>query len=79
MLRRTWCARGGRLFLDLGRRIERGQAVASQLGHALDQKPERMEAGLALALEMCDSALTYRSRYLSVVQAAPVLESRGGR
>jgi uncharacterized alpha-E superfamily protein len=65
---------GGRLFLDLGRRIERGQAVAGQLAHALDQKPERMEAGLALALEMCDSALTYRSRYLSVVQAAPVVD-----
>jgi uncharacterized circularly permuted ATP-grasp superfamily protein/uncharacterized alpha-E superfamily protein len=65
---------GGRLFLDLGRRIERGQAVASQLAHALDQKPERMEAGLALALEMCDSALTYRSRYLSVVQPAPVID-----
>jgi uncharacterized alpha-E superfamily protein len=65
---------GGRLFLDLGRRIERGQAVATQLAHALDQKPERMEAGLALALEICDSALTYRSRYLSVVQAAPVVD-----
>jgi uncharacterized alpha-E superfamily protein len=65
---------GGRLFLDLGRRIERGQAVACQLAHALDQKPERMEAGLALALEICDSALTYRSRYLSVVQAAPVVD-----
>ena len=65
---------GGRLFLDLGRRIERGQAVAAQLAHALDQKPERMEAGLALALEICDSALTYRSRYLSVLQAAPVVD-----
>jgi len=65
---------GGRLFLDLGRRIERGQAVACQLGHALDQKPERIEAGLALALELCDSTLTYRARYLSVVQPAPVID-----
>jgi len=65
---------GGRLFLDLGRRIERGQSVACQLAHALDQKPERMEAGLALALEMCDSTLTYRARYLSVVQPAPVID-----
>jgi uncharacterized circularly permuted ATP-grasp superfamily protein/uncharacterized alpha-E superfamily protein len=65
---------GGRLFLDLGRRIERGQAVAGQLAHALDQKPERIEAGLSLALEICDSALTYRSRYLSVVQPAPVID-----
>jgi uncharacterized circularly permuted ATP-grasp superfamily protein/uncharacterized alpha-E superfamily protein len=65
---------GGRLFLDLGRRIERGGAVALQLGHALDQKPERIESGLALALEICDSTLTYRSRYLSVVQPAPVVD-----
>ncbi len=61
---------GGRLFLDLGRRIERAQAVAGQLAHALDQRPERIEAGLMLALELCDSALTYRSRYLTAVQAA---------
>ncbi len=65
---------GGRLFLDLGRRIERGQSVASQLARALDQKPERIEAGLALALEICDSTLTYRARYLSVVQPAPVID-----
>ena len=65
---------GGRLFLDLGRRIERAQAVASQLAHALDQKPERMEAGLSLCLELCDSAITYRSRYLTVLQAAPVID-----
>ena len=65
---------GGRLFLDLGRRIERAQAIADQLSHALDQKPERMEAGLALCLELCDSALTYRSRYLTALQAAPVID-----
>ena len=65
---------GGRLFLDLGRRIERAQAVAGQLAHALDQRPERMEAGLTLSLELCDSALTYRSRYLTAIQAAPVID-----
>jgi len=65
---------GGRLFLDLGRRIERAQQVAAQLSHALDQKPDRLEAGLNLCLELCDSALTYRSRYLTAVQAAPVID-----
>ena len=65
---------GGRLFLDLGRRTERAQAVAAQLGHALDQRPERMEGGLALCLELCDSAITYRSRYLTAIQAAPVID-----
>jgi uncharacterized alpha-E superfamily protein len=65
---------GGRLFLDLGRRIERAHAIATQLGFALEQPPERIEAGLMLALELCDSMLTYRSRYLGVVQPAPVLD-----
>ena len=65
---------GGRLFLDLGRRIERAQAVTGQLAQALDQLPERIEAGLMLALEMCDSALTYRARYLTAVQPVAVLD-----
>ncbi len=65
---------GGRLFLDLGRRIERAHAITVQLTFALDQQPERIEAGLLLALELCDSMLTYRSRYLSVVQPALVLD-----
>jgi uncharacterized circularly permuted ATP-grasp superfamily protein/uncharacterized alpha-E superfamily protein len=65
---------GGRLFLDLGRRIERAQAISRHLARALDQRPERMEAGLNLCLELCDSALTYRSRYLTAVQAAPVID-----
>jgi uncharacterized circularly permuted ATP-grasp superfamily protein/uncharacterized alpha-E superfamily protein len=65
---------GGRLFLDLGRRIERAHAITGQLAHALDGPPSRIEAGLGLALELCDSVLTYRGRYLSVLQPAPVLD-----
>jgi uncharacterized circularly permuted ATP-grasp superfamily protein/uncharacterized alpha-E superfamily protein len=65
---------GGRLFLDLGRRIERAQAISAQLAQALDQPHERIEAGLSLALDLCDSALTYRSRYLTAVQPAPVID-----
>jgi uncharacterized alpha-E superfamily protein len=70
---------GGRLFLDLGRRIERAQAVADQLACALEfpgaaQQPARVEHGLRLALELCDSSITYRSRYLAVLQPAPALD-----
>jgi uncharacterized circularly permuted ATP-grasp superfamily protein/uncharacterized alpha-E superfamily protein len=65
---------GGRLFLDLGRRIERAQAVARQLAHALDRPPARLDSGLSLALELCDSVLTYRSRYLTIVQPALVID-----
>ena len=62
---------GGWLFLDLGRRIERAQAVCSEV--ALCARPAevaRIEGGLRLALELCDSAITYRSRYLTVLQPA---------
>jgi uncharacterized alpha-E superfamily protein len=65
---------GGWLFLDLGRRLERAQAVATEVGFAIDQPAARIEPGLRLALELCDSAITYRSRYFNVVQAAPVLD-----
>jgi uncharacterized alpha-E superfamily protein len=65
---------GGFLFLDLGRRIERAQTVAGEVAWALDQPPSRIEPGLRLALELCDSAITYRSRYLNVLQPALVLD-----
>ncbi len=70
---------GGRMFLDLGRRIERAQAIAAELGRLLDQpgvaaQPARLEPGLRLALALRDSVITYRNRYLSAVQAAPVLD-----
>jgi len=65
---------GARLFLDLGRRIERGSAIARDIAHALDGPPQRMEAGLSLALELADSQITYRTRYLAVVQPLPVLD-----
>jgi uncharacterized alpha-E superfamily protein len=65
---------GGWLFLDLGRRIERAQAVSAEVASALDLPPNRIEPGLRLVLELCDSAITYRSRYLTVLQPAPVLD-----
>lgn len=67
--------RGGAwLFLDLGRRVERAQAIASEVQFALDQPPARIEGGLRLILELCDSVITYRSRYLTVLQPAPALD-----
>jgi len=70
---------GGRLFLDLGRRVERAQAICAEIARALAQpgaagQPARLEPGLRLALELRDSVITYRSRYLTVLQAAPVLD-----
>ena len=70
---------GGRLFLDFGRRMERAQAIAAELAQVLDQpgavtQPGRVEAGLRLALELRDSVITYRTRYLAVLQPAPALD-----
>jgi uncharacterized circularly permuted ATP-grasp superfamily protein/uncharacterized alpha-E superfamily protein len=70
---------GGRLFLDFGRRTERAQAIATELAEVLDQpgavsQPGRVEAALRLALELRDSVITYRSRYLSALQPAPALD-----
>jgi uncharacterized circularly permuted ATP-grasp superfamily protein/uncharacterized alpha-E superfamily protein len=65
---------GGWMFLDLGRRLERAGAVAGEVAIVLDEPPSRVEAGLRLLLELCDSAITYRSRYYDVLQPAPVLD-----
>ncbi|WP_428483422.1 circularly permuted type 2 ATP-grasp protein [Rhodopila sp.] len=70
---------GGRLFLDFGRRTERAQAIVTELADVLDQpdaasQPGRVEAGLRLALELRDSMITYRGRYLAVLQPAPALD-----
>ncbi|HTR16172.1 MAG TPA: circularly permuted type 2 ATP-grasp protein [Acetobacteraceae bacterium] len=70
---------GGHMFLDLGRRMERAKTIAAALTHALEQPgaathPGRIEAGLRLALELCDSTITYRARYLALLQPAPVLD-----
>ena len=65
---------GGWLFLELGRRMERAQAISSQVGFALEQPPGRVEPALRLVLELCDSLITYRTRYLTVLQPAPVLD-----
>ena len=65
---------GGWLFLELGRRMERAQAICSQVGFALEQPPARVEPALRLVLELCDSLITYRTRYLTVLQPAPVLD-----
>lgn len=70
---------GGRLFLDFGRRVERAQAITAELAQVLDQpgtmtQPGRVEAGLHMALELRDSVITYRTRYLAVLQPAPALD-----
>jgi uncharacterized circularly permuted ATP-grasp superfamily protein/uncharacterized alpha-E superfamily protein len=64
----------GWLFLDLGRRIERGQFVLNGALGPFGQSPIDWDAAMRIALELCDSTITYRTRYLGQLQPAPVLD-----
>jgi uncharacterized alpha-E superfamily protein len=61
-------------FLDLGRRLERAQYIATSALGAFAQSPIDWDAAMRLALELCDSTITYRTRYLGQLQPAPVLD-----
>jgi uncharacterized circularly permuted ATP-grasp superfamily protein/uncharacterized alpha-E superfamily protein len=59
-------------FLDLGRRIERGVNMLLLLQSFLEPGATRLH--MEALLEVADSLLTYRARYLSSLQAAPVVD-----
>jgi uncharacterized circularly permuted ATP-grasp superfamily protein/uncharacterized alpha-E superfamily protein len=62
------------LFLDLGQRLERGVGTARLLRGALvDIWPEENSL-LESVLEIADSSLTYRRRYLTRLEAAAVVD-----
>jgi len=64
----------GWLFLDLGRRLERAQFVLTSALAPFNQSPIDWDAAMRIALELCDSTITYRTRYLGQLQPAPVLD-----
>jgi uncharacterized circularly permuted ATP-grasp superfamily protein/uncharacterized alpha-E superfamily protein len=64
----------GWLFLDLGRRVERAQFVLGSALGPFQQTPVDWEAAMRLALELCDSTISYRWRYLGQLEPAPVLD-----
>ncbi len=59
-------------FLDLGRRVERGVNMLLLLQSFLAPGATRLH--MEALLEVADSLLTYRARYLSSLQAAPVVD-----
>lgn len=61
-------------FLDMGRRLERAGATAGLLRCALVVQHEPEEPVLNAVLEVADSSMTYRSRYMNVLQAVPVFD-----
>jgi uncharacterized circularly permuted ATP-grasp superfamily protein/uncharacterized alpha-E superfamily protein len=61
-------------FLDLGRRLERAQFILQGALGGFLQSPIDWDAAMRIALELCDSTITYRTRYLGQLQPAPVLD-----
>jgi uncharacterized circularly permuted ATP-grasp superfamily protein/uncharacterized alpha-E superfamily protein len=59
-------------FLELGRRVERGVAL-TRLARALTAVEDESEA-LSTLLDIGDSQITYRSRYLTAPDRAPVFD-----
>jgi uncharacterized circularly permuted ATP-grasp superfamily protein/uncharacterized alpha-E superfamily protein len=61
-------------FLDLGRRMERALQTASLINIAIGGKSPVPGSVLEAMLEICDSLMTYRSRYLANLQLPAVLD-----
>ena len=61
-------------FLDMGRRIERALHMTFLLQSTLVEINEQESSVLDALLEVGDSVITYRTRYLTRLQCAPVLD-----
>jgi len=61
-------------FLDTGRRIERALHILQTFDGVSRTYGEDREAALDIALELSDSQMTYRARYLDAAQTVPVLD-----
>ncbi|MDQ1471391.1 MAG: hypothetical protein QOJ99_2871, partial [Bryobacterales bacterium] len=61
-------------FLDMGRRLERAVQTVQLVRRGLGFEIEPGDAELATILEIADSTLTYRSRYLNAMQTDLVLD-----
>ena len=61
-------------FLDLGRRIERALQTLRLFRRTMVDTASEATPLLEAILEICDSSMTYRWRYRSTLQLAPVLD-----
>jgi uncharacterized circularly permuted ATP-grasp superfamily protein/uncharacterized alpha-E superfamily protein len=61
-------------FLDMGRRIERAQHTISLLRNTLVADGHEESPVLEALLEIADSSMTYRNRYLTTLRLAPLLD-----
>jgi uncharacterized circularly permuted ATP-grasp superfamily protein/uncharacterized alpha-E superfamily protein len=63
---------GGWRFLEIGRRIERAIATCRFVRQFAD--PPVLDGALEVLLELADSQITYRQRYVMVAARAPVVD-----
>jgi uncharacterized alpha-E superfamily protein len=61
-------------FVDMGRRLERGLTVLRLLRKTLVRNQAESVSLLESVLEIADSAMTYRYRYMTSLQLAPLLD-----
>ena len=61
-------------FLDMGRRVERSSQMTTLLESLRGTGDPEDDGSLILLLDIADSFMTYRSRYLLTPQLAPVLD-----
>lgn len=61
-------------FLDMGRRLERAMTLVTLLRSTLSRGCEREGPLLEAILEIADSSMTYRRRYLATLEMAPVVD-----
>ncbi|HEV3004297.1 MAG TPA: circularly permuted type 2 ATP-grasp protein [Pirellulales bacterium] len=61
-------------FLDMGRRLERALHALALLRSTLNRATADENAVLESLLEIADSSMTYRNRYLTILQLPPVLD-----
>jgi uncharacterized circularly permuted ATP-grasp superfamily protein/uncharacterized alpha-E superfamily protein len=61
-------------FLNMGRRLERGRHLSRILRGLLVQDDPEEDGSLLLLLELADSIMTYRWRYLATPMMAPVID-----
>mgnify|MGYP003337298565 FL=1 len=61
-------------FLDIGKRLERALQMTELLRYALAGEAREDVGVLEAVLEMADSSITYRSRYLTSLHASLVLD-----
>jgi uncharacterized circularly permuted ATP-grasp superfamily protein/uncharacterized alpha-E superfamily protein len=62
------------LFMDLGRRVERARHLAWLVRQTVAFADARETEHMRILLEIDDSAMTYRSRYLNVFQPVPFVD-----